>query len=129
MTPSPPARAIAIAMRASVTVSMFAATIGAAIVSLRVSRAEVSTSRPRADARPARHQEDVVVREGEREVGHGPRTVLQRLTRTVRYMPRSRWIVQTRRYRPIAGNVRRTVPVLRLFTFVNDGPLTRRMLW
>ena len=44
MTPSPPARAIAIAMRASVTVSMLAATIGAVIVSLRVSRAEVSTS-------------------------------------------------------------------------------------
>ncbi len=44
MTPSPPARAIAIAIRASVTVSMLAATIGAVIVSLRVRRALVSTS-------------------------------------------------------------------------------------
>ena len=44
MTPSPPARAIAIAIRASVTVSMFAATIGAEMLSLRVTRALVSTS-------------------------------------------------------------------------------------
>ena len=40
----PPARAIAIAIRASVTVSMFAATVGAAIVMRRVKREAVETS-------------------------------------------------------------------------------------
>ena len=44
MIPTPPARAMAIAMRASVTVSMFAATTGTAIVSPRVSRERVETS-------------------------------------------------------------------------------------
>ena len=78
MTPSPPARAIAIAMRASVTVSMLAATIGAVMARLRVRRAVVSTSDARADARPARHEQDVVVGQGEGEVGHGPRRVSER---------------------------------------------------
>ena len=44
ITPRPPARAIAIAIRASVTVSMFAAITGDETRSPRVTRAEVSTS-------------------------------------------------------------------------------------
>ena len=44
MTPTPPARAIATAIRASHTVSMFAATTGTASPSPRASRVVVLTS-------------------------------------------------------------------------------------
>ena len=68
--PTPPARAMAIAMRASVTVSMFAAATGTAIVSPRVSRVRVETSERERHAGAPRRQEDVVVGQQERGGGH-----------------------------------------------------------
>ncbi len=67
--PMPPARAIAIAMGASVTVSMFAETIGTASRRRRREPGRDVHVGPRSDAAATRREQDVVVRQGERDAG------------------------------------------------------------